>query len=524
MDHAAPRRAGRQLPIFDELRARGGAASSTLLALLPLAFEAADAVARDAIAHAAAAGETVSCAPGCGACCRQLVPISLVEAVGIADTIAAMEPTRRATIEARFAANERALVAAGLLDASEPVGTRRLVVRAGHAHDDPVDLLTRRYFELALPCPFLEAESCTIHDARPVACREHLVSSPAARCRTPFGASQVESLDLAVRMGPALLWAAHETRALPTAMVPLALAPEWAATARAAVESVHDGAVMRARLFDAVDRLIETGRLAPEAIRDAAASADASSSGPARVATVALNIRSRRLELKVRVNEGATSPRELLPMARAITNAAVDIAVEDAATEGKPLSCRAGCGACCRNLVPIAEAEAHQLAAVVEAMPEARQTAIRARFAAALPILENAGLLGSLRAVAGRGLEGAYGWEYFRLGIPCPFLESESCSIYEDRPLVCRGYVVTSPAAHCATPETSTLVEINLPIVEPLRAFVRGVRDLRATDPIVWVPLILALEWSEANPEPTPSRRGPELLGAVLRQLTATSG
>ena len=39
---------------------------------------------------------------------------------------------------------------------------------------------------------------------------------------------------------------------------------------------------------------------------------------------------------------------------------------------------------------------------------------------------------------------------YFRLGIPCPFLEEESCSIHPDRPLSCREYLVTSAPIHCA--------------------------------------------------------------------------
>jgi Fe-S-cluster containining protein len=509
--------------VFDEIRTRGGAATSSLAALLPLAFEAANAVADEATARLEAAGGAVSCAPGCGACCRHLVPVSLVEAVGIADTIAAMEPARRAVIEARFAEAERKLIGSRLLDPASPVGTRRLVAHAGHSTDDPLDRLTRAYFAQQIPCPFLEQESCSIHEARPTACRQHLVSTPSARCRLPFDEPAVETIDIAARVGPALMWAAHEAAALPPVMVPLILAPEWAATARAAVEAPHDGAALRARFADAIDRMVETGRPAPE--RDlappSATAGDATPSSAERVATVALTIRERRLELKVLVSEGPTSPRALLPMARALASAAADIAIEDAAAAGKPLSCRAGCGACCRSLVPIAEAEAHQLAALVRAMPEPRQSTIRARFAAAIPRLEAAGLLTMLREMAGSGIDKQYGWEYFRQGIPCPFLEDESCSIYEDRPLICRSYLVSSPAERCATPDTSEIQEINLPVVDPLRAFVRGVRNLRQTEPIVWVPMILALEWSDANPEPAPTRSGPELLGAVLRQLTA---
>ncbi len=42
---------------------------------------------------------------------------------------------------------------------------------------------------------------------------------------------------------------------------------------------------------------------------------------------------------------------------------------------------------------------------------------------------------------------------YFHLGIACPFLEDESCSIHADRPISCREYLVTSPAVNCADPK-----------------------------------------------------------------------
>jgi Fe-S-cluster containining protein len=39
--------------------------------------------------------------------------------------------------------------------------------------------------------------------------------------------------------------------------------------------------------------------------------------------------------------------------------------------------------------------------------------------------------------------------EYARLNIPCPFLRDGICSIYEVRPFVCAGLIVTTPAEWC---------------------------------------------------------------------------
>ena len=55
----------------------------------------------------------------------------------------------------------------------------------------------------------------------------------------------------------------------------------------------------------------------------------------------------------------------------------VGVAVEDAVAEGETISCKKGCGACCRQLVPISQVEARRIRDLVEAMPEALALAHR---------------------------------------------------------------------------------------------------------------------------------------------------
>ena len=125
--------------------------------------------------------------------------------------------------------------------------------------------------------------------------------------------------------------------------------------------------------------------------------------------------------------------------------------VKTAEKSGKSISCKAGCGACCRQLVPITPTEAYNLRDLIESLPEPRRSDIRARFAEARRKLDEAGLLEKLLHPETVGDElRAVGMEYFRLGIACPFLEAESCSIYPDRPIACREYLVTSPAEGAA--------------------------------------------------------------------------
>jgi Fe-S-cluster containining protein len=231
-----------------------------------------------------------------------------------------------------------------------------------------------------------------------------------------------------------------------------------------------------------------------------------------------LTLGGESYHLRVVVPEDPVPARALLPLARGISERAVAAGADAVVAQGKAISCRAGCGACCRQLVPVTASEAHQLALLVAALPEPRQDEVRARFAAARAALDRSGLLPSLEdpECIDPNYAQATRQAYFQLGIACPFLEEESCSIHPERPLICREFLVTSPAEHCAdpTPEAVESVEAPVRVSQALgRLSMPGV-ELRAA----WVPLVLALEWAASHPEPV--RPGREQLEEFLRLLT----
>jgi Fe-S-cluster containining protein len=238
-------------------------------------------------------------------------------------------------------------------------------------------------------------------------------------------------------------------------------------------------------------------------------------------ADIDLAIGSRRLRAKVSVPAGRVPVRHVLPLVRSLADASAAAACEEAAAACRPVSCKAGCAACCRHLVALTEPEARQLAELVEALPEPRRTAVRARFASALERLAAAGLLDELRA--------AGGWlddrlhplclDYRSQEVACPFLEDETCSIYAERPLVCRAYQVVSPPENCGGGAGKVAV-IQPPLaVWAAAACVGG--DAPAEEP-AWVPLVLALEWVAAHPD-EPAAPGPELLRRLFERLTKRS-
>lgn len=211
--------------------------------------------------------------------------------------------------------------------------------------------------------------------------------------------------------------------------------------------------------------------------------------------------------------------RVMLPIFQGVDDAVVDLVEKQVAADGKTISCKKGCAACCRQLVPIAQAEAPYLAELIESLPPARAEAIRARFAAARDTLQSAGILAALERpedFPDSELE-TMGTRYFGLKIACPFLEDESCSIHPNRPLACREYLVTSPAACCADPTPESVVMVKLPgkVSQALQHLGVSPAD-RFTK---WLPLILALQWNAQHPEAEPEKTGPEILNEVLRQL-----
>jgi len=148
----------------------------------------------------------VSCARGCGSCCREVIALSPPEALLLSEVHGRLEWARRAEAEERYARNADALETAGLGQAS-------LIDRAGDA------------FALGLPCPYLEDEVCGIHPERPLVCREHLALSPSAWC-SGFSDKSIRVLELPFSVGQALADVAGRLMGY-RELVPSVRLPQW---------------------------------------------------------------------------------------------------------------------------------------------------------------------------------------------------------------------------------------------------------------------------------------------------------
>ncbi len=233
--------------------------------------------------------------------------------------------------------------------------------------------------------------------------------------------------------------------------------------------------------------------------------------------SLSLRVGGEVLDVVLDVPAGPARVDDLLPALHALDDALVRHATAQTERSGRSVSCRAGCGACCRQLVPVSEVEARRLAALVRSLPDAERAAVEERFARAVEGLAAGGLLARLRApdaLPDRDERRRVGLEYFFRGVACPFLVDESCSIHPDRPLACREYLVTSPAERCARPAPGTIDQVPLP-ARLSQALMRFDAGPDATAPR-WMPLVLALDATRPAPDAPPGSSGPELLRAFL--------
>jgi Fe-S-cluster containining protein len=214
------------------------------------------------------------------------------------------------------------------------------------------------------------------------------------------------------------------------------------------------------------------------------------------------------VEPGVAVPAGRSPRRVLLPVLRGLTDTVVRIA-----ERGVTVSCRKGCDACCRQMVPISATEAYGLAETIERMEPQEAAGVMERFDVACERLEELGLLGRLerRGELSESELKALDRDYFAAGVECPFLVDHACSIHAERPLACREFLVTSAAENCARPGDGGVEQVVLGAKVSVALLSQEERG--------WLPLVLARGFMARYPEKATVGAPAEGLQAILRAL-----
>ncbi|MEA3273768.1 MAG: YkgJ family cysteine cluster protein [Pseudomonadota bacterium] len=247
-----------------------------------------------------------------------------------------------------------------------------------------------------------------------------------------------------------------------------------------------------------------------------------------RDCSLQLRIGREVVRIRMRIPDAPLSIPEFLPVAQALTDLVASSASREAETAGRGISCGPGCGACCRQLVPVGEAEALHLYDLCRKLDAVSRARVVERFEEMQRRLRAAGLLDALNAVHRLKSQEArreLGLAYFRLQIPCPFLDDkDSCSIHRDRPLACREYLVTSSPRHCAQIGTADAEILKLPV--RVSALFYRFGDGIGEEAARWLPLPLTLEWAASETVQSEHRTypGPALFERFVRLLAGEKG
>lgn len=239
---------------------------------------------------------------------------------------------------------------------------------------------------------------------------------------------------------------------------------------------------------------------------------------------VALNTPAGRLTTAIDVPTGFIPITAIVPVTRRLGEEAAELEVQQAVEAGRAISCRKGCAACCRMLVPLSAPEAFALSEYVEQLPPDRRTLLLNHLSDTKDRLIREGLWDRLNDVAETSQPVSdeeldpINQSYYALRIPCPYLENELCSIYEARPAACRELLVTSPAELCQDLVHNPIVP--LPVSMRISSILGLVWGTLTSTPPRLIPLPMALEWAEQHEEE--ARRtwpGSSLLDQVLDKM-----
>ena len=157
--------------------------------------------------------------------------------------------------------------------------------------------------------------------------------------------------------------------------------------------------------------------------------------------------------------------------------------------QGGGVSCRKGCAACCRQVIPLSPPDALALEELRQGMAWEERSEADARLDRMRDGLALAGLAeASLFNHAG---------EVYRLGLACPFLIEEACSIHPHRPLACREHLAVSSAASCGDFPSPFIHTLELPfsVGEALARTAAYV----LSQPVETIPLARLPEWLSAH-------------------------
>lgn len=191
---------------------------------------------------------SISCRKGCSACCSYLVPLSAAEAFRLFKEVRSTKSPERKALMQSFT------------EGAQKILKKRIEIPAG-GDSDFQNRLSDWYAGIGLSCPFMSGGLCTIYQQRPLACREHYVSSSPDMCRPAHGDfPDVVELPVSVLKVLVDLGSKLENIKQESIMLPLSLA--WAAINKERAEMTWPAVMVAEKFLETLKENVQTARCA----------------------------------------------------------------------------------------------------------------------------------------------------------------------------------------------------------------------------------------------------------------------
>jgi Fe-S-cluster containining protein len=194
-------------------------------------------------------GARITCSKGCTYCCSYLAPLSPAEAFRIRDEILTMPVNRR-----RHYLRSMMVRARYILNHSQPLQQPE-EPSSLTSQQNSLQNISEWYGSLKLACPFLSNRQCGIYQLRPLACREHLVSSPASVCNFTSPAMP-QIISLPVSVAEILMMTSCRLEGTQQEAVMLPFTMVWAEENRARSQQTWQGKVLVETFVESLNTML----------------------------------------------------------------------------------------------------------------------------------------------------------------------------------------------------------------------------------------------------------------------------
>ena len=199
-----------------------------------------------------------------------------------------------------------------------------------------------------------------------------------------------------------------------------------------------------------------------------------------------LEVVDELLPVRIGVRNGTAKLADIAPMARELSSKIADVGLRHFKRNGKTIPCRKGCASCCHYIVVLTAPDAFRLVEEVHKMLPQRRKEVKKSFRKANEWFEQ-------HPGKFQRADGAPGSDNLRY--PCPFLDNNQCTIYENRPIICREWMVTGTEQNCREDKKVRRLVPSVHIGDVLRQLAARLEDKSCED----VTLPALFEWYSQN-------------------------